>query len=148
MAGVEIGPPYVGIAGTHTRGFNSRGVIAVSSRNRLIEREDVRRAIEAAKAVSIPMDREILHVLPQEFVVDDQDGIGDPTGMTGTRLEVNVHAITCSSTAAQNTVTCVHRAGLEVVDTLLTQLAAAEACLGPDEQELGVALMDIGGGST
>ena len=91
MAGVEIGSVYVGIAGTHIRGFNSRGVIAVSSKNRSIDREDVRRAIEAAKAVSIPMDREILHVLPQEFVVDDQDGIGDPTGMTGTRLEVNVH---------------------------------------------------------
>ena len=100
MAGVEIGSAYVGLAGTHIRGFNSRGVIAVSGRNRVIEREDVHRAIEAAKAVSIPMDREILHVLPQEFVVDDQDGIGDPTGMTGTRLEVNVHIITCSQTAA------------------------------------------------
>ena len=148
MAGVEIGSAYVGIAGTHIRGFNSRGVIAVSSRNRLIEREDVRRAIEAAKAVSIPMDREILHVLPQEFVVDDQDGIGDPTGMTGTRLEVNVHVITCSSTACQNTITCVNRAGLEVTDTVLTQLAAAEACLTPDEKELGVALVDVGGGTT
>ena len=94
------------------------------------------------------MDREILHVLPQEFVVDDQDGIGDPTGMTGTRLEVNVHIITCSQTAAQNTVTCVNRAGLEVIDTVLTQLAAAEACLTPDEKELGVALLDIGGGTT
>ena len=94
------------------------------------------------------MDREILHVLPQEFVVDDQDGIGDPTGMTGTRLEVNVHVITCSTTAAQNTVTCVNRAGLEVIDTVLTQLAAAEACLTPDEKELGVALVDIGGGTT
>src|SRR5262249_32687614 len=114
MAGVEIASAYVGIAGTHIRGFNSRGVIAVSGRNLLIEREDVRRAIEAAKAVSIPMDREILHVLPQEFVVDDQDGIGDPTGMTGTRLEVNVHVITCSSTACQNTITCANRAGLEV----------------------------------
>jgi len=124
MAGVEIGSAYVGLAGTHIRGFNSRGVIAVSGRNRVIEREDVHRAIEAAKAVSIPMDREILHVLPQEFVVDDQDGIGDPTGMTGTRLEVNVHIITCSQTAAQNTVTCVNRAGLEVIDTVLTQLAA------------------------
>ena len=98
MAGVEIGSAYVGIAGTHIRGFNSRGVIAVSSKNR-VDRARGRRAarIEAAKAVSIPMDREILHVLPQEFVVDDQDGIGDPTGMTGTRLEVNVHVITCSS---------------------------------------------------
>jgi cell division protein FtsA len=111
-------------------------------------REDVRRAVEAAKAVSIPMDREILHVLPQEFVVDDQDGIGDPTGFTGSRLEVNVHVVTCSSTSAQNTVTCVNRAGLEVVDTVLTQLAAAEACLTQDEKELGVALIDLGGGTT
>lgn len=148
MAGVEIGSAYVGIAGTHIRGFNSRGVIAVSGKNRLIEREDVARAIEAAKAVSIPMDREILHVLPQEFVVDDQDGIGDPSGMTGTRLEVNVHVVTCASTSAQNTVTCVNRAGLEVIDTVLTQLAAAEACLTPDEKELGVAIVDVGGGTT
>jgi cell division protein FtsA len=148
MAGVEIGSGYVGVAGTHIRGFNSRGVVAVSSKNRMIEREDVARSIEAAKAVSIPLDRDILHVLPQEFVVDDQDGIGDPTGMTGTRLEVNVHVITCSSTSAQNTVTCVNRAGLEASGTVLTQLAAAEACLTSDEKELGVALVDIGGGTT
>jgi cell division protein FtsA len=148
MAGVEIGTAYVGVAGTHIRGFNSRGVVAVASKNRMIEREDVARSIEAAKAVSIPLDRDILHVLPQEFVVDDQDGIGDPTGMTGTRLEVNVHVITCSSTSAQNTVTCVNRAGLEASGTVLTQLAAAEACLTPDEKELGVALVDIGGGTT
>ena len=96
-----------------------------------------RASIEAAKAVSIPVDREILHVLPQEFVVDDQDGIGDPTGMTGTRLEVNVHVVTCSSTAAQNTVTCVNRAGLEVIDTVLTQIAAAEACLTPGREGAG-----------
>ncbi len=148
MAGVEIGSAYVGIAGSHVRGFNSRGVIAVSGKNRVIEREDIRRVIEAAKAVSIPADREILHVLPQEFVVDDQDGIGDPTGMTGTRLEVNVHVITASSTAVQNTITCVNRAGLEVLDAVLTQLSAAEAVLTPDEKELGVALVDIGGGTT
>ncbi len=148
MAGVEIGSAYVGVAGTHVRGFNSRGVVAVSGKNRVIEAEDVRRAVEAAKSVSIPMDREILHVLPQEFVVDDQDGIGDPTGMTGTRLEVNVHAITCSSTALQNTITCVNRAGLEVIDTVLTQIAAAEAVVTPDEKELGVALVDVGGGTT
>lgn len=148
MAGVEIGSAYVGIAGTHIKSFNSRGVVAVSGKNRVIEREDVRRAIEAAKAVSIPMDRSILHVLPQEYVVDDQDGIGDPAGMTGTRLEVNVHVVTCSATSAQNTVTCVNRAGLEVIDTVLTQLAAAEACLTPDEKELGVALVDVGGGTT
>ena len=148
MAGVEIGSAHVGIAGSHVRGFNSRGVIAVSGKNRIIEREDIRRVIEAAKGISIPGDREILHVLPQEFVVDDQDGIGDPTGMTGTRLEVNVHVITASSTAVQNTITCVNRAGLEVLDAVLTQLSAAEAVLTPDEKELGVALVDIGGGTT
>jgi cell division protein FtsA len=148
MAGVEIGSAYVGIAGTHIRGFNSRGVIAISGKSRIIDRESVARSIDAAKAVSIPMDREILHVLPQEFVVDDQDGIGDPVGMTGTRLEVNVHVVTCASTSAQNTVTCVNRAGLEVIDTVLTQISAAEACLTPDEKELGVALVDIGGGTT
>lgn len=148
MAGVEIGSAYVSLAGTHIRGFNSRGVIAVSGKSRVIDREDVRRAIDAAKAVSIPMDRAILHVLPQEFVVDDQDGIGDPTGMTGTRLEVNVHVITCAQTSSQNTVTCVNRAGLEVVDTVLAQISAAEAVVTPDEKELGVALVDIGGGTT
>jgi cell division septal protein FtsQ len=140
MAGVEIDSVYVGIAGTHIKGFNSRGVIAVSSKNRSIDREDVRRVIDAAKAVSIPIDREILHVLPQEFVVDDQDGIGDPSGMTGTRLEVNVHVITCSTTAAQNTVTCVNRAGLEVVDTVLTQLAAVRGL--PDARREGARRRD------
>ncbi len=148
MAGVEIGSCYVGVAGTHIRGFNSRGVVAVSGKNRIVDREDVRRALEAAKAVSIPLDRDILHVLPQDFVVDDQDGIDDPSGMTGTRLEVNVHVVTCSSTAAQNTVTCVNRAGLEVAGTILTHIAAQEACLTQDEKELGVALVDIGGGTT
>src|SRR5262245_52177067 len=148
MAGVEIGSAWVGLAGTHIRGFNSRGVIAVSGKNRTIDREDVARSIEAAKAVSIPLDRDILHVLPQEFVVDDQDGIGDPSGMTGTRLEVNVHVVTCAITSAQNTVTCANRAGLEVASTVLTSLAAAEACLTPDEKELGLALVDIGGGTT
>ena len=104
--------------------------------------------IDAAKAVSIPIDREILHVLPQEFVVDDQDGIGDPTGMTGTRLEVNVHVITGAITAAQNTITCVNRAGLEVVDTVLTQIAAAEACSDPGREGARRRLVDIGGGTT
>jgi cell division protein FtsA len=123
-------------------------VVAVTGKNRIISRDDVARAVEAAKAVSIPLDRDILHVLPQEFVVDDQDGIGDPTGMNGTRLEVNVHVVTCSSTAAQNTVTCVNGASLTASGTILTQIAAAEACLTADEKELGVALVDIGGGTT
>ncbi|MFQ5790672.1 MAG: cell division protein FtsA, partial [Acidobacteriota bacterium] len=148
MAGVEIDSAYVGLAGGHIKGFNSRAVVAVTNRNREITREDVFRAIDAAKAIPLPGDREIVHVLPQEFVVDGHDGIFDPTGMTGSRLEVNVHIITASTTATQNIVTCVNRAGMEVAETVLEQLAAAEAVLTPDEKELGVALVDIGGGTT
>ena len=114
----------------------------------MIDREDVRRAIDAAKAVSIPLDREILHVLPQDFVVDDQDGIDDPAGMTGTRLEVNVHVVTGSVDCGPEHVTCVNRAGLRWRARCSTQLAAQEACLTADEKELGVALVDIGGGTT
>ncbi len=148
MAGVEIESAYVGLAGGHIKGFNSRAVVAITSKTREICREDVYRAIEAAKAIPLPSDREIVHVLPQEFVVDGHDGIFDPTGMTGSRLEANVHIITASTTAIQNIVTCVNRAGMEVIETVLEQLAAAEACLTDDERELGVALLDIGGGTT
>ena len=148
MAGVEIESAYVGLAGGHIKGFNSRAVVAITSKTREIGREDVYRAIEAAKAIPLPSDREIVHVLPQEFVVDGNDGIFDPTGMTGGRLEANVHIITASTTATQNIVTCVNRAGMEVIETVLEQLAAAEACLTEDERELGVALVDIGGGTT
>ena len=148
MAGVEIESAYVGLAGGHIKGFNSRAVVAITSKNREISREDVFRAIDAAKAIPLPTDREIVHVLPQEFVVDGHDGIFDPTGMTGGRLEANVHIITASTTAMQNVVTCVNRAGMEVIETVLEQLAAAEACLTEDERELGVALVDIGGGTT
>ncbi len=148
MAGVEIESAYVGLAGGHIKGFNSRAVVAITSKTREISREDVYRAIEAAKAIPLPSDREIVHVLPQEFVVDGHDGIFDPTGMTGSRLEANVHIITASTTAIQNIVTCVNRAGMEVIETVLEQLAAAEACLTDDERELGVALLDIGGGTT
>ncbi|MEE9179721.1 MAG: cell division protein FtsA [Vicinamibacteria bacterium] len=148
MAGVEIESAYVGLAGGHIKGFNSRAVVAITSKSREICREDVYRAIEAAKAIPLPSDREIVHVLPQEFVVDGHDGIFDPTGMTGSRLEANVHIITASTTAIQNIVTCVNRAGMEVIETVLEQLAAAEACLTDDERELGVALLDIGGGTT
>ncbi len=148
MAGVEIEQAHVGLAGSHIKGFNSRAVIAITNKNREITREDVFRAIDAAKAISLPNDREIVHVLPQEFVVDGHDGISDPTGMTGSRLEANVHIITCGTTATQNIVTCVNRAGMEVTETVLEQLAAAEAVLTPDEKELGVALVDIGGGTT
>ena len=148
MAGVEIDAVHLSMAGPHIKGFNSRGVIAVAGKSREITRDDVRRAIEAAKAVSLPAGREILHVLPQDFVVDEQDGIGAPVGMTGARLEVNVHIVTSATTATQNLVSCVNRAGVGVIDTVVEQIGAAEAVLTPDEKELGVALVDIGGGTT
>jgi len=148
MAGVEVDAVHLSMAGPHIKGFNSRGVIAVAGKSREITRDDVRRAIEAAKAVSLPAGRDILHVLPQDFVVDEQDGIGAPVGMTGARLEVNVHIVTSSTTATQNIVSCVNRAGVHVIDTVIEQIAAAEAVLTQDEKELGVALVDIGGGTT
>ena len=147
MAGVEIDSVHLALSGPHVKGFNSRGVIAVAGKNREITRDDVRRAIDAAKAVTLPNGREILHVLPQDFVVDEQDGIGAPIGMMGTRLEVNVHIVTGAASSTQNIVSCVNRAGVTVVDTVIEQLAAAEAVLTPDEKELGVALVDIGGGT-
>jgi cell division protein FtsA len=147
-AGVEIDTVHLALSGAHVKGFNSRGVVAVAGKNREITREDVRRAIEAAKAVALPSGREILHVLPQDFVVDEQDGVNAPVGMTGSRLEVNVHIITGAASSTQNIVACVNRAGVEVADTVLEQLAAADAVLTADERELGVALVDIGGGTT
>jgi cell division protein FtsA len=147
-AGIEIDSVYLGLSGAHIKGFNSRGVVAVAGKNREITRDDVRRSIDAAKAVALPSGREILHVLPQDFVVDDLDGIGAPLGMTGSRLEVNVHVITGGTASTQNIVACVNRAGVSVKDTVLQQLAAAESVLTPDEKELGVALVDIGGGTT
>jgi cell division protein FtsA len=147
MAGVEIGSAHLAVSGPHIKGFNSRGVVAVAGKNREITREDVRRALDAARAVSLPAGREVLHVLPQDFVVDDQDGIGAPVGMTGARLEVNVHIVTGAATSTQNLIACVNRAGIEVVEMVIGQLAAAEAVLTPDERELGVALLDIGGGT-
>ena len=147
MAGVEVGSVHLGLAGPHIKGFNSRGVVAVAGKNREVSRDDVRRSIDAARAVSLPTGREILHVLPQDFVVDEQEGIGAPVGLTGARLEVNVHIVTGSTTATQNLIACVNRAGVEVVDTVIGQLSAAEAVLTPDEKELGVALLDVGGGT-
>ena len=147
-AGVEIDTVYLALSGAHVKAFNSRGVVAVAGRNREIAREDVKRAIDAARAVALPGGREILHVLPQDFVVDDQDGIAAPIGMTGSRLEVNVHVVTGSSSSMQNMVACVNRAGVEVSETVLEQLAASDAVLTPDEKELGVAVVDIGGGTT
>ena len=147
MAGVEIDSVHLALSGPHIKGFNSRGVIAVAGKNREITRDDVKRAIDAAKAVALPTGREILHVLPQDFVVDEQDGIGAPVGMTGARLEVNVHIVTGAASSTQNIVACVNRAGVAVQDMVIEQLAASEAVLTPDEKELGVALVDVGGGT-
>jgi cell division protein FtsA len=148
MSGLNVESATVGIAGGHIRSFNSRGVIAVSGKDRTVSDDDVRRVMEAARAVSIPHDREILHVLPQEFVLDDQNGIANPVGLVGSRLEANVHIVTAATTSVQNLVSCVNRAGIEVRDTVLEQLAVAESVLSEDEKELGVALIDIGGGTT
>ena len=146
MAGVQINAVYAGIAGGHIKGFNSRGVIAVKDGE--VSKADIDRVIDAAKAVAIPMDQEVLHVLPQEFIVDDQDGIHDPLGMSGVRLEAEVHIITGAVSSAQNIIKSVNRAGLEVLDIILQPLASSEAVLTADEKELGVAMVDIGGGTT
>ena len=119
MAGIEVDSVHLALSGPHAKGFNSRGVIAVAGKNREITRDDVRRAIDAAKAVALPTGREILHVLPQDFVVDEQDGIGAPVGMTGARLEVNVHVITGAVASTQNIVACVNRAGVNVAETIV-----------------------------
>ena len=146
-AGVDVDSAYLGLSGSHIKGFNSRGVVTVGGRSREISREDVRRAVEAAKAVALPSGREILDVLSQDFVVDEDDGITAPVGITGSRLEVNVHIITGSTSAVQNVVACVNRAGVTVRDTVLEPLAAADAVLTEDEKDLGIALVDIGGGT-
>jgi cell division protein FtsA len=147
MAGIEIDSVHLALSNQHIKGFNSRGVVAVAGRTREISREDVRRAIEAAGQVTLPSGRETLHVLPQDFVVDEQDGIGAPVGMTGTRLEVNVHVVTGALSAQQNIIACVNRAGVNVAGMMIEQLAAAESVLTQDEKDLGVALVDIGGGT-
>lgn len=147
-AGVPVEVAVVGVAGSHIRGINSRGGIVLAARPRDIEREDVRRAVDAARGVTLPDDCEILHVLPQEFRVDQQDGIRDPLNMVGLKLEVNVHIVTASAAATQNIITAVNRSGVIVTDTALEPLAAAEAVLSPDERELGCCVMDIGGGTT
>jgi cell division protein FtsA len=148
MSGREVISVYTGIAGGHIEGINSRGVVAVTGRGREIAREDVDRVIDAAKAIVIPMDREVLHVIPQEFVVDDQGGIKNPIGMIGVRLEAEVHIITGAVTSAQNIVRCVNRAGFKVNDIVLEPLASSKAVLTQDEKELGVLLIDLGGGTT
>src|SRR6266516_1931678 len=148
MAGCEVETVYAGLAGPHIRSFNSRGVTSIPTRTREINGDDVRRVIETARAIALSPDREIIHILPQEFTVDDQYGIGDPLGMVGTRLEVNVHIVTSSTTAAQNIITAVNRSGLLVGDTVLEPIAVGEAILTDDEKELGCVLVDIGGGKT
>ncbi len=148
MAGVEIQSAFVGISGAHIKSFNSRGVIAVSGKNREIGREDIRRVIDQSKAVSIPPDREIIHVIPQEFVVDEQDGIKAPLGMSGVKLEVNVHIVTSAITSVQNLRTCVERAEIGIEQIVLNQIATADSILTHDEKELGVGLIDIGAGTT
>jgi len=147
-AGVEVAAVYAGVAGGHIRGVNSRGVVAVSGKDREVSPTDVARAVEAARALNLPQDREIIHVLPQTFVVDDQDGVREPIGMTGVRLEVEAHIVTGAMTSVQNVVRSVNRAGLTVQDIVLEPLASAEAVLLADEKELGVVLVDIGGGTT
>jgi cell division protein FtsA len=146
MAGVEINSVYVGISGGHIKGINSRGVAAI--KNREVGPADVARAIDGARAVNIPMDQQILHVLPQEFIIDDQDGIKEPLGMSGTRLDVKVHIITGAVTAIQNIIKSCSRAGLTVNDLVLQPLASSRAVLTPEEQDLGVVVADIGGGTT
>ncbi len=148
MAGVEIDSAFVGISGAHIKSFNSRGVIAVSGKNREITQDDIKRVIEQSKALSIPPDREIIHVIPQEYVVDDQDGIKDPLGMSGIKLEVHVHIVTSATTSVQNLRTCVARAEIEIEQIVLNQIATSSSTLTLDEMELGVGLIDIGGGTT
>ncbi len=148
MAGIEVKSVFSGIAGGHIEGINSRGVVAVSSRDREISELEVERVIDAAKALALPMEREVIHVIPQEFVIDNQDGIKDPVGMSGVRLEAEVHIVTGAVASAQNIVKSVNRAGYAVNDIVLEPLASAMATLKDDEKELGVVLIDIGGGTT
>ena len=146
MAGIKIDSCLVGIAGAHIKSFNSNGVVAIKDNE--VRQDDVARAIDAAKAIAIPADREPIHVIPQEFIIDDQDGIKDPIGITGVRLEVKVHIVTGTVSSAQNIVKCCKLAGLDVDDIILGQLASSEATLTPEEKEIGVALVDIGGGTS
>jgi len=148
VSGIPVESALIGVAGSHVRGLNSRGGVTLSNRPRDIEREDVRRAVDAARNISLPEDREVLHVLPHEFSVDAHDGIRDAVGMVGQRLEANVHVVTSSMIATQNLVTAANRAGILISDTVVEPLASAEACLTQDERELGTCLLDIGGGTT
>ncbi|MEK6731244.1 MAG: cell division protein FtsA [Pseudomonadota bacterium] len=146
MAGCQIHSVYTGVAGSHIRSLNSHGIVAI--RDQEVTQADIDRVIDAARAVAIPADQKILHILPQEFIVNNQGGIRDPIGMSGVRLEAKVHIITGAVSAAQNIVKCVRQCGLEVTDVILEQLASSYAVLSDDEKELGVCLVDIGGGTT
>lgn len=148
VANVPVESAVIGVAGSHVRGVNSRGGVTLGNRARDIERDDVRRAVDAARNITLPEDREVLHVLPHEFRVDAQDGVRDAVGMVGQRLEANVHLVTSSIAATQNLVTAANRAGILVNDTVLEPLASAESCLTQDERDLGCCLLDIGGGTT
>jgi cell division protein FtsA len=146
MAGCHIHSVYAGIAGSHIRSLNSHGIVAI--RDREVRQLDVDRVIDAARAVAIPADQEILHVLPQEYIIDNQEGVREPLGMSGVRLEAKVHLVTCAANAAQNIKKCIRRCGLEVNDIILEQLASGYAVLTDDEKQLGVCLVDLGGGTT
>jgi len=146
MAGVEITTVFVGIAGSHIRGRNSHGAVAIKSGEVL--KEDVQRAIDVAKACAIPGNEKILHILPQEYIIDEQDGIREPIGMSGVRLEARIHMITAAVSSAQNIIKCCKRCHLDVADMVLEQVASSEAVLGQDEKDIGVVLIDIGGGTT
>jgi cell division protein FtsA len=151
MSGREVHEVWTGIGGNHIDGINSRGVVAVTGKNREtreIGSDDIKRVLEAAQAVLIPMDRKVLEVIPQSYIVDDQRGILDPLNMIGVRLEAEVHIITCSATGAQNLIKCVNRAGFKVRDLIVQTLAAGRSVLAPEEKELGAALVDMGGGTT
>lgn len=146
MAGCRIGTVYAGIAGSHVRGLNKEGVAAITERE--VSDSDVQRVLEQSKAIPLPSDRQVIHVLPQEFIVDDQDGILKPVGMNGVRLEARVHLVTAATTSIQNIIKCAERCDLSVAEVVLQPLASAEAVLSEDEKEIGVALIDIGGGTT
>lgn len=146
MAGCEISSVYAGIAGGHITGFNSRGIVAIKGPE--VTKNDVERVIDAARAVAIPMDREVIHVIPQEFIIDDQGGIQNPVGMSGVRLEAKIHIVTGAVTSAHNIVKCANRSGLDVCDIVLEPLASGEAVLTDEEKDLGTALLDLGGGTS
>jgi cell division protein FtsA len=148
MAGLQIEAVYVGVSGDHIRSVNSRGVVSVTGKHREISHEDIERVIDASRSINVPAELELLHVIPREFVVDGQDGIHDPLGMTAQRLEANVHIVTGARTHNQNVLTCVNKAGIAVQELVLEQLAAGEAVLTQDEREMGVLLMDLGAGTT